>query len=525
MTRALRCVSVAAVALALVAGCSADPKPPPQATPVHTPSGTSAPADPAKGQIPDPLTDPAYARYYDQSVDWSSCGKDVQCGTVTVPVDWSEPAGSTLDLALARRPATGQRMGSLLVNFGGPGAAGADYVRSSEAAGASARQVRARYDLVGFDPRGTGDSAPISCLQPKELDAYLAFDPTADIDADPTTALRELEANADPFILGCARSAGPLLANLDSMSVVYDMDVIRQALGDQRLNFLGYSYGTLLGALYADTLPTRVGRFVLDGAVDPALSGQQVDVGQAVGMEQALRAYVQWCTGERDCPLTGSTDEGLRQIADLLARVDTNPLPTDDGRPLTATLALTGIISPLYDDTAWPDLSDALDLALSGDGTGLLDLADWYIERDADGQYESNINEAYVAVKCVDYPAAQNLAQAEANAAEVERAAPTLGRYMTYGEVLCARWPVPPQRQPAPVSGAGAPPILVIGTTGDPATPYAWAQSLADELQSGVLLTFEGEGHTAYERGSSCVDDAVNAYLVDGLLVPDGTVC
>ena len=511
-------VVLLAGALAL-SGCAAGHRAPADATPVPTPTA-SAPADRA-----DPATDPRYARFYTQEVDWRRCGDGAQCGKVTVPVDWDAPDGDTLQLALARRPATRESRGALLVNFGGPGVAGASLVRRHDRAGTSSKTVRRAYDLVGFDPRGTGGSAPLDCLGDRELDAFLAFDPVADPTTDLPAAAREFQANARPFIDGCARDGGPLLAHLDAGSVARDMDVIRAALGQDRLNYLGYSYGTLLGALYADAHPQRVGRMVLDGAMDPASTFTDVEVGQAQGMERALRAFVTWCLDEGDCALTGDVDEGMRQIGRILATADRDPLRTGDGRRLTAALALTGIISPLYDDQAWPDLDDALGRARDGDGSGLLELADEYSERDDEGRYASNLNEIFNAVKCVDYPATADTGHLQDTAARIRRAAPVLGPYLSHGELLCAQWPVPPARTPAPVTAAGAPGILVVGTTGDPATPYAWARSLAGQLESGVLLTHEGEGHIAYQRSSACVDRAVDAYLVDGLLVPDGTVC
>lgn len=505
----------------LLSGCALLDRSPTDATPVRTPS----PPVGARQALTDPATDSRYAPFYSQDVSWQECGDGAECGTVTVPVDWAAPGGATLRVALARRTATGNSRGALLVNFGGPGVAGAALVARHPGAGTSSRKVRRAYDLVGFDPRGTGDSSPLDCLSDDELDRFLAFDVQADPATDLPAAVEELEANAAPFIAGCSRGGGNLLAHLDSGSVAQDMDVIRAALGQERLHYLGYSYGTLLGALYADAHPYRVGRMVLDGAMDPASTFAQVELGQAAGMEQALRAFVTWCAERRGCTFTGDVDVGMRQIEQLLAGADRDPLPTDDGRPLTVPLALTGIIAPLYDDEAWPGLATALDQALAVDGTGLLQLADEYAERDPQGEYGSNLNEIFNAVKCVDYPSTDDLDTLRTSAAEIEEAAPVVGPYMSYSELLCAAWPVPAARTPAPVSAAGAPGILVIGTTGDPATPYAWSRSLAGQLESGVLLTYEGEGHVAYQRGSVCIDRAVDAYLVDGLLVPDGTVC
>ena len=474
----------------------------------------------------EPATDPAYARFYGQTPDWRSCGSDAECGTVEVPVDWQDPGGASLDLALSRYPASGQRSGSLLLNFGGPGSSGAEVVERY-GSGLTTQRVREHYDLVGFDPRGVGGSSGVDCLSDRELDEYRAFDTSVELEDEPEAALAEMRMVAAEFAAGCARDAGSLLAHLDTGSAARDMDVIRDALGQERLNFLGYSYGTLLGATYADELPQRVGRFVLDGALDPASSGTEVVAGQAAGIERALTSYLRACLDGDvgDCPFEGTPEQALPEVAAVIAAADEEPLPTDGDRDLTVGLAFTGVIAPLYDESSWPALTTALTQALAGNGTELLALADGYSQRQDDGSYSSNIEEAFTAVNCLDYPVDDRPGAMDASALDIQRAAPVLGRYMTYGEVLCGAWPVPAVRTPAPVDAAGSPPILVIGTTGDPATPYVWARALAHQLESGVLLSYEGEGHTAYGRGSDCVDDVVDDFLVDDAVAPDGTRC
>ncbi len=474
----------------------------------------------------EPATDPAYARFYGQTPGWQGCGSDAECGTVEVPVDWQDPSGATLDLALSRYPASGQRSGSLLLNFGGPGSSGAEVVERY-GSGLTTERVREHYDLVGFDPRGVGGSSGVDCLSDRELDEYRAFDTSVELEDEPEAALAERRSVAAQFAAGCTRDAGPLLGHLDTGSAARDMDVIRDALGQERLDYLGYSYGTLLGATYADELPQRVGRFVLDGALDPASSGTEVVAGQAAGIERALASYLRACLGGDvgDCPFEGTPEQALPEVAAVIAAADEEPLPTDSDRELTVGLAFTGVIAPLYDESSWPALTTALTQALAGDGTELLALADGYSQRRDDGSYSSNIEEAFVAVNCLDYPADDRPGAMDAAARDIQRAAPVLGEYMAYGEVLCGAWPMPAVRTPAPVVAAGAPPILVIGTTGDPATPYVWARALAHQLDSGVLLTYEGEGHTAYGRGSVCVDDVVDDFLVDDAVAPDGTRC
>lgn len=509
--------------VALLAGCSLLPFDDlPETTPVPAPTLTVATGA-------EQATDPAYGAFYGQQPRWSACGGDpVECATVQVPVDWDDPSGDTIELALARYPAQGERRGALVLNFGGPGVAGADTVQRLGGVLVGPALADA-YDLVGFDPRGVGRSAGVDCLSDAELDDWRSSDTEADPDSDLDAAIAELRASSEEFSAGCAASAGPLLAHLDTVSASRDLDVVRDALDQDRLDYLGFSYGTLLGATYADRFPQRVGRFVLDGALDPAGSYTDVVAGQAAGIELALRGYVTAClagdTGR--CPLSGDADDAVRQVVGVIHAADEAPLRTgDEDRPLTVGLAFTGVIAPLYDEGSWDSLTSALSQAIQDDdGTRLLGLADGYSDRDASGRYTSNTEEAFMAINCLDYPVDDSPAAMAAAAEVVEKAAPVIGPFMTYGEILCGEWPVPVVRTPGPVDAEGAPPILVLGTTGDPATPYEWAVALADQLESGVLVTREGEGHTAYGKGSRCIDASVEAWLIDAAIVADGTRC
>ncbi len=506
--------ALAAVVLLLapgaLSGCSGAPEPegaPPTTLPplvgVEPSAGSAAPA---------PTTDPALAALYDQHPAWAPCspGERVECARLRVPVDWSAPGGAVIDLALARVPApAGERRGSLVLDPGGPGASGVDWVRSA-GAGVVGELVAARTDLVAFDPRGAGASAPIRCLDDAGVDAVLAgTDPAAD----------------GLLAAACAERGGPLLAHVDVASVARDLDVLRAALGEERLHYLGKSWGTLLGATYAGLFPERVGRFVLDGALDPAADREEVLVGQARGLEASLGAYLRDCAQRRSCPLDDDPAAAGEQVAALLGAVEEAPLPAGGGRVLTASLAFYGLIAPLYDDAAWPRLDEALALALGGEGRGLLALADAYWGRRADGTYASNLLQVFTAVDCLDSPVDPSPQAAATTAARLREAAPVLAGHLSEEGSACAGWPVPPVRTPAPVAAEGAPPILVVGTTGDPATPYPWARSLADQLEAGRLLTWEGEDHTAYRQGSACVDAAVDAYLLDGVLPGEGATC
>lgn len=488
----------------LLAGCSTSPERPP-ATAVTLPA-----------------PDPALTDLYNAEPAWRSCGDGVQCTSVTVPVDWAQPSGQTIDLALTRRLADGIPKGTLVVNYGGPGVPGAQVLKASPN-GVASRQVRADYDIVAFDPRGTGASAPVDCLSDRALDEYLAFTG----DGDPAVLVPQLQQQAGKFAAGCERNDGAELPHLGTGDVVRDLDLLRSVLDQRRLNYLGLSYGTLIGARYADEFGANVGRFVLDGALDPANGYDALVLGQAVGMEQALRAFVTACTEKKvqGCPLTGAVDDGLRQVRRLLEDASRAPLRTDSGRPLTGALAMTALVSGLYAQASWPELAAAIRAAQTGTGTAMLAMADRYNDRGPKGRYTSNISEAFWAVTCLDYPMPQDPAVLAERAGRIEAAAPVLGRFLTYGELACSAWPAPDPSPPEPVRAAAAPPILVVGTTGDPATPYVWAQSLTEQLPDAVLLTVTGTDHTAYGRGNKCATEAVDGFLLDGTLPAVGTTC
>ncbi|NUP02936.1 MAG: alpha/beta fold hydrolase [Nonomuraea sp.] len=449
---------------------------------------------------------------------WSGCGDGFECATLPVPLDHGRPDGERLQIAVIRLPAGGDRIGSLVVNPGGPGVSGVDYARAARLV--LSDEVRERFDIVGFDPRGVGESAPITCLDDERLDAFVAMDTTPDTRGEQA----ELEAEARRFAEGCRQHSGRLLPHLGTADVARDLDLLRQALGDQKLTYLGKSYGTFLGAVYADMFPEKVRALVLDGALDPAISRAQVNADQAAGFEEALRAYVEDCLGGEGCPFRSHDVEGaLDELGVLLRRTDARPL-AGGGRAVTEALATLGALTPLYDRASWPELTETLRRALRGDGTLLLHNADQLVGRQDDGTY-SNQTAANMAVNCVDGPYPATAAAFASSAAESSRRAPRFGPYIMWSSLPCAFWPAPPTLSPRPLTAKGAPPILVIGTKRDPATPYAWARALAGELESGLLLTYDGDGHTAYANGSGCVDEAVDRYLVEGRMPGDGTIC
>ncbi|HEU4491029.1 MAG TPA: alpha/beta hydrolase, partial [Jiangellales bacterium] len=317
-----------------------------------------------------------------------------------------------------------------------------------------------------------------------------------------------------------------LLPHMSTVDVARDLDVLRAVLGDEQLTYLGKSYGTFIGATYAELFAERVGRMVLDGAMDPALPREEVALGQADGFERALRAYLDQCLAG-DCPLGRTLGEAQVTLDNLLAVIDAQPLPTgDEDRPLTQSLAILGIAYPLYlrADVGYPALTEALTAALAGDGSTLLTLADLYLHRDEEG-YQNNLNEAFYAVNCLDRPDTVTVAEIQEAEDRFAEVSPLFGPYLAWSGLPCTTWPVESTAVPGPLTAEGAAPILVVGTTGDPATPYEWAVSLADQLASGVLLTYEGFVHTAYRKNNDCVDDAVDRYLIEGEPPEDGLVC
>lgn len=482
----------------------------------RTPSPTTPPP-PTVTQPPEP----ALADFYSQRIDWAPCDTDPDndCGTLTVPIDYAEPQGETLELALLRVPASGARVGSMVVNPGGPGARGTTY---AEAAGRVFREpLLQAFDVVGFDPRGTGASAPVDCLSDAELDAYLAGDPTPDDRAE----VAAYEDAVEDYGASCKANSGAVLGHVTTIEAARDMDVLRSALGEDRLTYLGASYGTKLGATYAELFPDKVGRLVLDGAVDVALDPTSMAIDQAEGFETALRAYVQNCLDSTDeCFLGDSVDEGLGTITELLASIDEQPLPAGD-RELEVGNAFYGIVTPLYNRDYWSLLSMALVSALEGKGSALMQLSDAYASRNPDGSYADNSMEANYAINCLDDPTAVPASEVPSLFPAFEKASPTFGRIFAWAMTGCGGIEVQSSEDPLEIRGEGAAPILVLGTTRDPATPLKWAVALAEQLESGVLVERDGDGHTAYNSGNACIDTIVEDYLIDGTVPEDPTSC
>jgi pimeloyl-ACP methyl ester carboxylesterase len=501
----------AALALAL-AGCTSSPP---------SPAGTaSPPVSPSTATGSGSTTD--LARFYDQSIGWSGCGGSFECGTLNVPLDYAATDADSLQLALIRLPATDpdRRIGSLILNPGGPGGSGVGYVRAARAIiDPSVREV---YDIVGFDPRGVAGSDPVECVDDQQTDDLLSEDGTPDDPAE-VAALANL---GQAFATGCATRSAALYPHIGTVDVARDVDVLRGALGDETLNWFGSSYGTFIGATYADLFPTRVGRMVLDGAIDPTLTNASLARGQAGGFELALRRFVADCDAVDSCPLPAGVEPGMARIRQFFADLDAAPITNTGGRPLTQALAMNAVLYLLYfPPTDWAELRAGLRAAFGGDGSVLLNQLDARLSRSKDGHYQDNSIDALVAVNALDHTDRPGPDQIAALGAKWAKALPTWGEFFAWANLPYHYWQAPPTLQPHRVSAPGSPPILVVGTTYDPATPYPWAKSLARQLSQGVLLTRVGDGHTGYGMGSTCTDQAVDTFLVDGTPPPDGTVC
>ncbi|MEU2929340.1 alpha/beta hydrolase [Streptomyces sp. NPDC007251] len=474
-------------------------------------------------------TPSALSPYYTQTLRWRACGvPDFECATMKAPLDYAKPGAGDVRLAVARKKAAGKGrpLGSLLINPGGPGGSAIAYLQSYAGVGYPAG-VRAHYDMVAMDPRGVARSEPVECLDGRRMDAYTQTDLTPDDQKE-----RDAVAAADrTFDESCGAHSARLLRHVSTVEAARDMDILRAVLGDPKLNYVGASYGTFLGATYAGLFPGRVGRMVLDGAMDPALDARRMNLDQTAGFETAFQAFAKDCVRHSDCPLgTGGTTPA--QVGDHLEaffrKLDAHPIPAGDpdGRKLGEALATTGVIAAMYDQGTWQQLREALTSAMKGnDGAGLLALSDSYYERDAGGHY-SNLMMANAAVNCLDLPPAfTGPEQVEQALPAFEKASPVFGEVLAWSSLNCAYWPVKATGEPHRIEAKGAAPIVVVGTTRDPATPYRWARSLAHQLSSGRLLTYAGDGHTAFGRGSPCIDSAIGAYLLRGTPPPVGKRC
>jgi len=498
-------VAAASVALVVLAGCTLVPRQSPIVV-------TSVPQ--------------GFESLYHQKLTWTGCNSGYECTTLTAPVNWDAATDGTISLALVRHRATGSTLGSLLVNPGGPGGSGVDFVSSGYAVSSVLSDY---FDVVGWDPRGVGKSTEVTCFtDPRQTDKALygtfasAYGTQGWID--------ELTVEEKSFAAACEKNTGKLLAHVDAVSNAKDMDLIRGVLGDPKLNYLGYSYGTFLGTVYAELFPANVGKLVLDGAIDPTLGSLDTLTVQMAGFDSAFRAYMTWCLIQSDCPFTGTVDTALAEARSVLDSVDSQHLVASDGRELDSATLGTAIAENLYSQSYWPQETSLFNALRNGDPTVAFTDADNYNSRNPDGTYSGNSLEVYMAVNCLEGDFARDPTTALQGIAKIDAAAPILGKYFAYDDyavlrTACTNWPVAPVAMPTAYDAKGAAPILVIGTTNDPATPLAWAQSLAHQLSSGVLITHTGEGHTAYNQGNACVDTTVDDYFVKGTVPSADPMC
>ncbi|MEU9077853.1 alpha/beta hydrolase [Kitasatospora sp. NPDC048538] len=531
VVRGAGAVGLAALLFTGAVGCQDDGRSTAEPAPT-SPASPASPADRAAMAAAATTSGGPSAR----NLDWHTCAApstaqgagtapagDWQCATLKVPLDHADPGGRTIDLALIRTPAKDaqHRIGSLLFNFGGPGASG---VATLPAFAATYDSLNSRYDLVSFDPRGVGESAGVHCLDDRATDASAAVDSTP----SGPEAVKALDDSNAQVTAACEHNAGPVLPYVDTESAARDLDLMRQALGDEKLSYVGISYGTELGGVYAHLFPHQVGRMVLDSVVDPTQDPQQSALGQAQGFQLALDDFMKACASQAPaCPTGGGGAEGTATITALLKKLEQSPLPTASGRQLTESLALTGIAAALYSQETWPALAAGLTEATQqGTGDTLLQLADALLGRDPQGHY-STLMSANRAISCVDSRQRYSDQDVQQQLPQFDSASPVFGAFTAWGLTSCTGWPVAGRTDHPEVSAAGAAPILVVGTTGDPATPVEGARAMAQQLGPGVgvTVTLQGEGHGGYNTGNPCLKKIVDGYLLDGTVPADGTTC
>ncbi|MEV7087188.1 alpha/beta hydrolase [Streptomyces sp. NPDC093085] len=540
--RSATLAAVTAVALLSASGC-ADPAGPgrgdgPDAA-RGTPAGGNAHPSSTRARTDTGTATPN--RLTGQRLDWKACpapadsqgggtapsplpgGTAWQCATMKAPLDYAKPGGATIDIDLIRAPArdTKRRIGSLVFNFGGPGGSG---ITGLPAFAKDYEKLRSRYDLVSFDPRGVGQSDGVKCENARQLDAYFAQDATPATPAQERAYTKSLKE----FAAACEKNSGRILPYVGTANAARDMELMRQVLGDEKLHYFGISYGTELGGVYAHLYPKSVGRAVFDAVVDPTQNAEQGSLGQAKGFQLALDNFEKDCVARGSaCRLPGTTPQQIQSfIVKLLDRIQQKPIAGIGNRQLTGTQATNGVAQALYSKDFWPYLEQGLDEADGGSGALLLALSDSMNGRDQDGRY-SNLQAANVAVNCADSKERYTLAQTKAKLPEFRKASPVFGDFLGWGLLSCSHWPVKGEWSTPAVSAPGSAPILIVGNTGDPATPYAGARAMAKALGKGVgvELTYHGQGHGSYDSGDPCVQKAVNGYLLDGKVPAAGTVC
>ena len=492
-------------------------------------------ADPLPGK-------PTKDQFYSQPLNWRQCEvseitsngvaapRDIdkyQCASLTAPLDWENLDGNQITLALAIHRADQSEGKALFFNLGGPGGAAVSSIVSQVNSSLGNGLVGA-FDIVALDPRGVGASTPVRCLSDEDRDKQAAGTVSdKDPNATPAELIEQAKKDSADLAKGCQDLSGNLYKHVDTVNAAKDFDMVRALLGQDKFNYLGYSYGTFLGATYAGLFPTNVGHMVLDGAVDPAVQGDDLAAMQMRGFEASLRHWVEDCQAGRNCPLTGDADAGMRKMKAFFDSLENSPLETSDAnRPLTRNLAMSAVIGLLYSTETYSILTQAMTSALnSNDGSMLLFVADLLNERNKDGSYASNSMDAIVAINSLDYSPVGNADQWTKGYETLKSELLVFGEEAGFTSAGLEGWPTSHAKR-QPISAQGAPPIMVVGTTHDPATPYVMSQNLAKELSSGVLVTWEGWNHTAYSKsGSKCVATAVEGYFLRNVVPTTDVQC
>jgi pimeloyl-ACP methyl ester carboxylesterase len=448
--------------------------------------------------------------YYAQEINWQSCNQDFQCATLAVPIDYKKLSTGTFEIALLKYEArTSKKLGSLIVNPGGPGGSGVDYAYAAEYIFSQA--ILDRYDIVGFDPRGVSRSAPIRCLNEKELDANNNSDSKPDNEKE----FQQILFDTKRYVEIC-KDKNKHLTSYVTANVARDMDILREALGDKQLNYMGKSYGTYLGTLYAQFFPDKVGHVVLDGAVDPTISNFQQTLTQAIGFDQAFSSFAKDCTRKKICSLPNGEEAAITEMQKLFAQAAKKPLAIKNSkRTLSETMMVLGTASAMYDNsTGWPKLRKAIKEAQNGYGDSFLKLADEYTGRQDDGSYPNNEFDSGAVIDCLDFNEPRTVQKIRSDAKAFAAKAPLFGPYLAYGGVTCKFFNQDSEVTIEPTATAN--PVIVIGTTGDPATPYEWAQGLSKLLTNSRLISLTGEGHTGQGQGNACIDDQIDDFYLTG---------
>lgn len=496
---------------------------------------------PAEAQ---PIEATSVEDFYAQTIQWQPCTAEqitskyedapknideYRCASLTAPLNWDEPTGKQISLAIAQHINGQEDAPALFYNLGGPGGAAVSSL-VSQVTGQLGDDVVKMYNIIAVDPRGVGASTPVSCMTDAERDENNAGSTDGDSETDELSpeeqAAEAVEASAK-LAKGCEKYTGDLYKHIDTVSAARDFDMVRGILGQDSMNYIGYSYGTFLGATYAGLFPDKVGRFVLDGAVDPAMNVNEVSEAQTRGLEESLHHWIEDCHTASSCPIGNNPEDGIKKVVAFLERLKDKPLETaNPDRPLTQSLALSAMIGMMYNTQTYTTLTEAMKQAfVDNDGSALLYLADFFNDRNQDGTYSSTSGDALIAINNLDYTSVGTVDEWAAEAKKLRDELPILGKYSGYSSAGVSAWPTKHAERRA-IRAEGAAPIVVVGTTHDPATPYVMSQNLAAQLSSGVLVTNEGWDHTSYSKSANaCVVGAVEGYLVRGIVPDNGLSC